>query len=371
MKRMHFAKVWILFAVVLSLPSMASPNIEGYGIFDSHYLNGAIFDENELDRFIFKVRRIKLSINDDINDQMKYKLGFKIDPEDSEFEWSDAFIQYRFDKKLNINIGRFKIPVGLENNQSTKALALQERSLASEMFTPGRRLGIALYWQPKFAALTLGSFYFASEDEDYDDGYFNMAKISAHMGQSDQGLLHFGGHTTYQTAIDNNLQLESSIIASGIKDQIASKKYDPQAIVTQGIEVGALYRTLLLQGEWFDQTFDDPEQHFIRWQGGYFQMSFALLGRGRDYDGGEFSPDWKHQPFGEFTVRFSRVRLRDVRESLLAESASAAYTYYPTAQTKLALQYESGHRSTFKAKSAEHLLESGTAWTLRLQFMFD
>lgn len=360
------------FALGLLVPALGfcGPDIEGYGIFDSHYVNGPLFDDDEHDRFIFKVRRIKFSIEDKLRDNLEYKLAFKVDPEDGEFEWSDAYLEYEYSDTLSADIGRFKIPFGLENNQSTKELPLQERSLASELFTPGRRPGVALYWQPEWAAVYVGSFYLASEDKDYDDGYLNMARAFTHVGKAKKGLLHFGVSQTYQTAVDNNIQLESPIVASGIKDQFESKKYDPQSVTTSNLEWGALFKTLSLQGEWFNQNFDDPEEEFVRWQGGYLQVGFGLSGQGRNYDDGEFSPDFNDKPFSEFTVRLSRVRLEDIREAVEAESLSAAYALYPTKNTKVALQYQRGRKTTVKIKKSEQELESGSAWTLRLQFMF-
>lgn len=361
---------FLAFSLLAPSLGFCGPDIGGYGIFDSYYVNGPLFDDDEHDRFIFKVRRIKFSIEDEIRDNLEYKLAFKVDPEGGEFEWSDAYLEYKYGKSLSADIGRFKIPFGLENNQSTKELPLQERSLASELFTPGRRPGLALYWQPDWAAVHIGSFYLASEDKDYDDGYLNMARVFTHVGKAKKGLLHLGFGQTFQTAIDNNLQLESPIVASGIKGQFESKKYDPQSVTTSNLEWGALYKTLSMQGEWFDQTFDDPEQEFVRWQGGYLQVGFGLSGQGRNYDNGAFSPDFNGKPFTEFTVRLSRVRLDDAREAIEAESLSAAYALYPNKHTKLALQYQRGRKTTVKVKKDEQSIDSGTAWTLRLQFMY-
>lgn len=360
-----------MLCVATPLLSHAGPKLEGYGIFDSHYVNGPVFDDDEHDRFIFKVRRIKFSVEDDIRDKLEYKLAFKIEPEDGEIEWSDALLEYQYSDTLVADIGYFKIPFGLENGQSTKALALQERSLASELFTPGRRPGATLYWQPKAMAVYAGSFYLASEDDDYDDGYLHMARVFSHIGKGKHSLLHLGLSATYQTAIDNNLQLESPIIGSSVKDQLESKKYDPQSVTTRSIEWGGLFKNVSLQGEWFEQTLDDPEQEFIQWQGGYWQIGFGLTGQGRSYDDGEFSPDFDDKPFSEFTVRLSQVRLQDVRETITAESVSAAYALYPTENTKLAVQFQRGRKTTHNIKKEQQEIESGTAWTLRLQFMFD
>ncbi len=56
---------------------------------------------------------------------------------------NDAYLDFRFDPRATVRVGKFKQPFGLEQLQSTSALAAIERGLPTEL-TPGRDLGVQL-----------------------------------------------------------------------------------------------------------------------------------------------------------------------------------------------------------------------------------
>lgn len=61
----------------------------------------------------------------------------------SQVQLVDAFLTYRYDAPLQLQVGKFKSPIGLEHLQSDPVTSFNERSLATDL-VPNRDLGIAL-----------------------------------------------------------------------------------------------------------------------------------------------------------------------------------------------------------------------------------
>lgn len=62
----------------------------------------------------------------------------------SSFQLFDAYINYRLRPELQIRVGKFRGPVGLENLQDDMVASFNERSLASDL-VPMRNLGVQLW----------------------------------------------------------------------------------------------------------------------------------------------------------------------------------------------------------------------------------
>ena len=81
-------------------------------------------------------------------------VGFRLQPQlaGDSATLNDAYIDLRFDPRATLRVGKFKQPFGLEQLQSTSALAAIERGLPTEL-VPGRDYGVQL--QGEFAKSTL------------------------------------------------------------------------------------------------------------------------------------------------------------------------------------------------------------------------
>jgi phosphate-selective porin OprO and OprP len=55
----------------------------------------------------------------------------------------DAYINYRYDPALRLQVGKFKLPIGLEHLQSDPVTSFNERSLATDL-VPNRNVGVEL-----------------------------------------------------------------------------------------------------------------------------------------------------------------------------------------------------------------------------------
>ena len=73
-----------------------------------------------------------------------FDFNFTPDFGGSTVQIQDAYVNYRYQPELQVQVGKFKSPVGLELLQTDPATAFNERSIASDL-VPNRDLGIDLH----------------------------------------------------------------------------------------------------------------------------------------------------------------------------------------------------------------------------------
>jgi phosphate-selective porin OprO/OprP len=115
-----------------------SMNVGGYVQFDSR-----TFFQNAapgVDQFL--LRRVRPTISGTVFRDFEYKIMPDFGGGSAVIR--DAYVNYHFKPELQLELGQFKTPVGLEYLQSAKNLAFNERSLASDL-VPDRDLGVELH----------------------------------------------------------------------------------------------------------------------------------------------------------------------------------------------------------------------------------
>jgi len=94
-----------------------------------------------VDSFLF--RRVEPTIQGSLGKL----IGFRITPafgNGSSFDTTDIYADLKFHPAASLRAGKFKLPVGLENLQSSGALSFAERGLPTNL-VPGRDLGLQLF----------------------------------------------------------------------------------------------------------------------------------------------------------------------------------------------------------------------------------
>ncbi len=96
----------------------------------------------------------------------------------------DAYINYRYNAPLQLEVGKYKSPIGLENLQSDAYLLFNERSLATEL-VPNRDLGASLhgdlfkgtlnYWAGIFNGSS--DYNGTTTNADFDDNKAFVARV--------------------------------------------------------------------------------------------------------------------------------------------------------------------------------------------------
>jgi len=101
----------------------------------------------------FEVRRARIGVVGTINKDIAYEVvGNGVG---GTTNWIDtAFINYGFNKQMQVRTGRFKQPFSLEEQTSSNNIDFMERSYGNQM-VPGKRLGAMLHGEP-MTGLTYG-----------------------------------------------------------------------------------------------------------------------------------------------------------------------------------------------------------------------
>jgi len=148
----------------------------------------------------FEVRRARIGISGTINKDIAYEVvGNGVG---GTTNWIDtAFINYGFNKNMQVRTGRFKQPFSLEEQTSSNNIDFMERSYGNQM-VPGKRLGAMVHGEP-MTGLTYGvSIYQNGFDEATNQnslGSRQAARLTLNLAQTQDikdTVLHVGvGYT--------------------------------------------------------------------------------------------------------------------------------------------------------------------------------
>jgi phosphate-selective porin OprO/OprP len=95
-------------------------------------------DENEVE-----FRRARVALAGRLYDDLEYE--FDADLRDRERPWRDVFLNYRRFRAAEIQVGRFKMPFGLDQNTGIFNLNFMERSLIGSQLSPARDRGVMVH----------------------------------------------------------------------------------------------------------------------------------------------------------------------------------------------------------------------------------
>lgn len=91
----------------------------------------------------FTFRRARVALEGRLFDDFEYE--FDADLRDEERPWRDVYVNYRRFRKAQIQVGRFKIPFGLEQTTGVFNLNFIERSLIASELSPARDRGVMVH----------------------------------------------------------------------------------------------------------------------------------------------------------------------------------------------------------------------------------
>lgn len=148
----------------------------------------------------FEVRRARIGITGSINKDIAYEVvGNGVG---GTTNWIDtAFINYGFNKNVQVRTGRFKQPFSLEEMTSSNNIDFMERSYGNQM-VPGKRLGAMVHGEP-MTGLTYGVSVFQDGFNELTNqtglGSKNAARLTLNLAQTQDikdTVLHLGAGVT-------------------------------------------------------------------------------------------------------------------------------------------------------------------------------
>lgn len=339
----------------------------------------------------FFLRRVRPRLQGQIYDRFAFSIRSDFGVGGPEID--DAFVEVQFAPALHLRMGRFKVPVGLENLQSSTGLTHVERGFPTGL-VPGRDVGIMLQGTIARARLhyTVGVFNGspgASEPgADVDDAKEGAARLFATPFSGTEGLLEgLGvgiagtvGEVTGTSATPGVLSLRTTgrqtffQYRSGARADGQRWRVAPQARLYAGpVELLGEY-TVTSQ----DVRRGAAEQALTHRA---WQLSGAVVLTGEDARMGEVVPD---DPFAaergmgavELGTRLHGVTLdEDAFPTFAAPPAAASsarawgltLSWYPNAMVRLMLGYE---RTWFEAAGAAAEREAENLLLARMQIAF-
>ena len=93
----------------------------------------------------FDFRRARVAVEGQLYDDLEYELD--ADLRDRDHPWRDVLVNYRRFRAAEVQVGRFKIPFGLDQNTSIFTHSFVERSLIGSELSPGRDRGVMMHGQ--------------------------------------------------------------------------------------------------------------------------------------------------------------------------------------------------------------------------------
>lgn len=103
------------------------------------------------DGALFNLRRMRVSVEGTAFKVFEYSVERDIRQEvggddfSSRHPWKDVFVNFRYFRGVQVQVGHFKLPFGLEENTSSSHMDFIYRSVATDTLTPGRDTGILLH----------------------------------------------------------------------------------------------------------------------------------------------------------------------------------------------------------------------------------
>lgn len=280
-----------------------------------------------------------------------------------------AYLRYKGFAFGDIQVGKFKQPFGLERMESASRVSAVERSMASELLTPDRAIGVQISKRKKDYTWALGVF----QEDDEDDGYQRTPPQSATARftyaplQKKKRTVHFGVAGSYRDWNENLFSARSRAGVNTADNIVRSARFLADRQWLLGLEAAWQRGPLLLQSEYmfsevdaagFSQTFS--------YSGYYVQGSYLLTGERKRYSKGEFRRVKPKNRLGavELVARHGEIDLRDQGVGAQSSVSMLGINYHWKRNLKVMLNVL---RPDIKGDTV-HAQTDGDAVTLRLQY---
>jgi phosphate-selective porin OprO/OprP len=329
--------------------------LSGYVMLDHDIFDASFTEDNDENQSESEIRRVRFSLKTQWGDNWKSK--FQIDIADG-VEVKDAYLQYQGWQWLDVTVGQFKEPFGLETQTGSRNLSMDERSMMSDSLSPGRSTGLMFTGQQSSLNWQLGYFQ--------DD---NLEKTNAVTGRlawapldDKHNLIHVGLAMSERSLHGEEFRINQTFEVNGADSLFEGERFNAEQNSLYGVELAWRYKGLLTTAEWQQADVLSTAGENYAYQGGYLQLSYLFSGNQRKYNQARLGKvkgnnDW------EISSRYSELDLINENES--AKTFSLGANYYLNKATKLMMGYT----------QAEHFINNisqgkGDALSLRLQYSF-
>ncbi|MBQ4833563.1 porin [Pseudoalteromonas sp. MMG010] len=333
-------------------------DLSGYIMLDYDKFDTSLLEDSSLasgSENNFEIRRARLSLKSDIDDnwKSKFQLGFAND----EVEIKDAYLTYTGWSFAELTIGQQKESFGLEKRTSSRNTLMIERSMISEAFSPGRSLGVSLSGEVASINWQLG-YYEPDPDESTSAVTGRLTWVP---WQQDTNLLHVGVAFSERKYDGNEFRVNEPLEVYTADSLLEGDKINADSLSQQGVELLWLKDKLTVMAEWQQAEITSIENTTHDYDGGYVQFGYQVSGGYRKYKNAKLGAS--SQPGWEITGRYSLLNLK--QENQDAKSYAIGVNYTVNKNIKFMADY-------IKAEyfEAGGEITSGDAISLRFQYSF-
>ncbi len=231
------------------------------------------------------IRRARFGASAEITDQIEADFTVDVDTDEERLELQEGRLKFEFSKNGDMRLGLMKQPFGMERSSSSKYLRGPERSLATDVFTPDRGIGVNLNYEWPKAFVSVGAFTDEEEQENNSiAGRIVWVPVDAKRSVTHLGL---GFHQVNVESDSYRIRSDGSLHSAS--NFFRSSRLLAESVSTLGLEGGWMRNAFSMQSELFVQQLDliDSNDSPV-FNGGYWQAGWVLNDGRRKYKGGRF-----------------------------------------------------------------------------------
>jgi len=302
-----------------------------------------------------EIRRARLYLKGKMYKDWGYKLEYDFAHSGANGKGiADAFVSYNGFENINIMLGNFRDPFGLDTKTSTNNITFTERSLMNA-FDPVRHIGVVGSITQKHWSLwagVLGDSITTTNGSNHnqDEGWGLTSRAIYDPINEQNKLLHMGvsinyrdtggiGSTAFKQQAETHLS-RVNIVNTGIIDNVTD-------YTKLGLEAATTVGAFAAQAEYIRASVSRNVANDLDFDGWYAQTSYFLTGESRRYKNGSFVGVVPNSTVGEGGVgawelglRYSTIDLMDQDvNGGEADSVTLGVNWYPTSTLRFSANY--------------------------------
>ncbi len=289
--------------------------------------------------------------------------------------WKNAWIQYGFNKHLDVRVGNQPVPFGLEEVMGSDDVSLMERPLATQL-SPGLLTGALLRADRRNMSFSVGVFgnELSSDDRRKFDGKSVTSRVTWAPVRSHGNVLHLGVSAEYRKADSGGTgrfraRPESYATTARLVDTRVITDVD--TLLAVGGELAVGIGPALLQAEYIGSRVGRDAGTDVNLGGWYVGTSYVITGERRGYlrHTGSFGDIRPRSQWGavEVAVRYGSLDLSDADVTGGEEkNLAVGVNWYLNRNCRLMLNYINIDASP----NRDAVDESPSLWQVRAQVGF-
>lgn len=288
-----------------------------------HSLDGESFGWNT------ELRRLKGELKWEISKAWDVEISgdYQTRDDEDDIEWSDVRVRWQAPDGLEVAVGQFVEPFGLERLTGYTKLSVTERAMSTSVFAPGRSIGLSVSQTIKDWGWSVGGF----KERDHSSSPRGLSgRVTRDLGAPGGWQGHIGTSFTHKWGRGGELVVRDRAEVYTGDNVIRSPSYDFDTFATLGLETQWAIGSMTATGEFMVRQIALVNESEIIQEGGYVQAAYLFNGEERKHRQGRLNRFRPKARWGgiEGVVRYSAIDLRDEGVGMEAYNVLIGLNYY-------------------------------------------